>query len=166
MENEIEYMRLHPPRCLGCGPTEPEAGLRDLLIDNLGENSTVFSPVCGCGDRKFFIIRPIDFAATTVICRGCGKERTIFDPRRHGYDGELGHYEGIEFGDTEQFKCSKCRGDKFEVAMAFQYAGETDILEDDDAPSIHPEDLFGWMAIAAKCKECSQIQEVTEAECA
>ena len=166
VDDEMVYMRGHPPRCLGGEVGACSDGLRELLQGELGEHSSCFGVVCECGGTVFAVSRPIECGVTSIKCGGCGKARVLFDPTQYGYDGELGHNAGIELGEVEGYACSKCGKGTCEVAIGFQYSGETDVLKDDDAPDVRPEDLFGWVMVAARCDGCGGIEEVTQMECA
>jgi len=165
MEDEITYMQTHPPRCLGDKIAAPKDVLKDFLRGQLGYESTSFSPVCECGSQKFIVSRPIESGITGITCCNCGITRTLFDPTKHGYDGELGHNADLKLGDNEEYACSKCGNTTCDVAIAFQYSGETDILQEDNPPEINPEDLFGWFMVAAQCNRCGGVEEVAQAEC-
>jgi hypothetical protein len=100
MEDEISYMQTHPPRCLENKVTTPIDTLQDFLRGQLGDNSTSFSPECECGSYKFTMAKPIEysFGVTSITCCDCGKTRTLFDPSKYGFDGELGHNANLELG--------------------------------------------------------------------
>ncbi len=166
MEDEIKYMKGHPPRCLENKTSVPDIDLTSYLQGQLGEESSYFSPKCACGNTVFKTVKPVESGVTNITCSRCGEARILFDPSKHGYDGELGHNDDLEFGSSEDFLCSSCGNAKGEVAIGFQYSGETDILEEEDAPDIQPEDLFSWVLIITKCNKCDLIQEVTQSECA
>jgi hypothetical protein len=166
MENEIEYMRDHPPRCLDglCRPAPDE--LLSFLQKQFGADSTVFTPVCECSQEFVTVSSSEGFSPTSISCSQCGKGRVVFDPTQHGYDGELGHNADTEMATAEPVICSKCGGEHLRLALCFQYSGETDVLEDEDPPDVKPEDLFGWVMIAGQCAKCQAIQEVCQGECA
>ena len=166
MENEMAYMREHPPRCLGGHSQSAPEALQSFLQEQLGPDATVFSPVCECSQGFLKIMSSEDFSPTSISCPKCGKTRVVFDPSQHGYDGELGHNADAEMATPEPIVCSKCGGEGFRLALCFQYSGETDVLEDDDPPDVKPEDLFGWVMIAGQCEKCQAIQEVCQDECA
>jgi hypothetical protein len=166
MVNEMAYMREHPPRCLGGHSQTATEALQSFLQGQLGSDSTVFSPVCECSQALVKILSSDDFSPTSLSCPKCGKTRVVFDPSQHGYDGELGHNEGDEMATPAPVVCAKCGGENLRLALCFQYSGETDVLEDEDPPDVKPEDLFGWVMIAAQCEECQTSQEVCQQECA
>ena len=166
MENEMAYMREHPPRCLDGDAKPASDSLVDYSREQLGDNTTVFTPLCECSNEFVTISSSMDFSPTNIICPRCGKTRTIFDPGKHGYDGELGFNADIVMATPEEIACAKCGNKTFRVALAFQYSGETDVLEEDDSLDIKPEDLFGWIMIVAQCEQCDAVQEVTQHECA
>ena len=166
MTDELEYMEAHPPRCLGgnCLPANDE--LRHEIRKYFGESSTAFSPKCICGATVFTVEWSDYPELLDVVCIKCDSARHLFDAKEHGYDGELGHNEGAEASDTSPFICNACKQSAFQVALGFQYAGETDILEEEAAPKVNPEDLFGCLVVVSKCTACGAVQQVGEAECA
>jgi len=166
MENEMAYMQEHPPRCLGEHSVPPPDALLTFLQKELGEDSTVFTPMCECSRKFLKISSSQGLSPTAIACPKCGKSRVVFDPTQHGYDGELGHNSDLEMGAPEAVVCSECGGDCLRLALCFQYSGETDVLDDDDPPDVRPEDLFGWVMIAAQCEKCQAVQEVSQSECA
>ena len=167
LEDEIAYMKGHPPRCLGDQfKTAPEI-LRSFLQEELGEYSTVFSLVCECSNEFVTITSSgEDFSPTCVTCSKCDKTRIVFDPTQHGYDGELGHNTDLKMSQSEEFLCAECGHNSLQIALCFQYSGETDVLDEDDPPDVNPEDLFGWVMIAGHCEKCSAVQEISQEECA
>lgn len=166
MEDEIAYMKDHPPCCLGGHIKPVPDSLRNYLLEQLGENSTVFCPVCSCGNEFVTISSAEGFSPATIDCPRCGQSRLVFDPTRHGYDGALGHYADPKMAAQTIIPCSHCGNETQQIAMCFQYSGETDVLEDADPPDVKPEDLFGWIMIAGQCESCGTIQEVSQTECA
>jgi len=166
VEDEIAYMRDHPPRCLS-GHARPASGdLCAAVQAQLGDDGTVFSPVCECSNEALVVQSSERLGPFNVRCPKCSATRTIFDPTQHGYDGELGHNTGSEMTTPQERPCSKCGNSTFQVAVGFQFCGETDVLEEEDAPDVNPEDLFGWVIVMARCEECGVIQEIGQVECA
>lgn len=166
MDNEIQYMATHPPRCLGSRVTEASEQLAAKLRDSLGDNSTSFALVCDCSNTELRIKVPECFGVISISCPKCNMERPIFHPLQHGYDGELQHNEGMELEPSSAFKCPDCQSDVLQVAIGFQYSGETDVLEEEDPPDVKPENLFGWLAVVCQCQSCKAIHPITDVECA
>jgi ribosomal protein S27E len=166
MNKEIEYMKEHPPRCLGTHRRPASSELRDFIQKELGRDSTVFTPLCACSNEYLGFRLPEHYGPTAIACPKCSETRVVFDFTKHGYDGELGHNDGLEADPVRTLACTECGHETFEMGFGFQYAGETDILEEDEDIQIKPEDLFGWLMIAAKCAECGHLQTVTNYECA
>lgn len=166
MKDEIEYMRSHPPRCMSGIAMDVNKRHRSFAKGIVGNDTTSFSTICTCGNNKFIINKPVEVGITTIICNACQKNYVLFDPSNHGYDGELGNNAELKFGEIERHKCPKCNQEMANVAVTFQYSGETDILEEDDSIGIFPEDLFGYILITAICKGCENCSVVTECECA
>ena len=163
---EIAYMEKHSPRCLGSLVTLAPPDLRRYIQELLGANTTAFSPICECGNDVAGIAVPSDFGPTEISCAKCGKTRVVFDPRQHGYDGECGNNADVEISESDAHACSRCGNRTFQIALGFQYSGETDILEETDPPKVNPEDLFGWFMAAVRCQKCGNIEKAAEEECA
>ncbi len=80
-------------------------------------------------------------------CAECGHIAALFDPRRQGYDGVLGHGSGYECGDEgEAFLDGPYR-----LAVSLTYNAEAEeLVEIAEEADVKPADLFDWIAIAGK----------------
>ena len=162
-------MRVHPPRCIKPYTGTPTPTLCNYIQNEYGLHTTVFAVRCECGHTQLRIrlARSPRYTAGPiyVVCSKCRTGRLIFDPTKHGYDGELGHNDQSEDYEYYPFLCPKCKGDTFVSAFGFQYSGETDILKHLDV-HIQPEDLFGWCMLAGTCVLCQHTGFIYEMECA
>lgn len=184
MEDELAYMKGHPPRCLGGLSRSPSLELETFLAEHLGAYATIFSAVCECG-AHVLEVESASSGLTEITCAGCSRARMVFDPGQHGYEGELFLREREQRPRVAKSACPECGGATCEVALAFQYSGdETEVLRRDErgpvrrllarlarrllglSPTIQPEDLFGWVTCAARCEGCQAIREVMDHECA
>jgi hypothetical protein len=174
-EEDIAYMRQHPPRCIqGRWITSPPE-VRSAIEETYGQNTTAFAIRCDCGGETFNIAVPDEPTPVFLKCAGCALEFSVFDPTQHGYEGELGNlsygYEDetgtilYEEGSSHPHRCDKCQKEWFKVACGFQYSGETDVLRDESL-EIQPEDLFGGFILAVRCESCGGIALAYEWECA
>ena len=156
----------HPPSCVCAFAVPPPEELRRLIQGDYGDSTTVFGLRCPCGADRFEVALPADgYGTVSTKCVQCGSKTTIFDAAKHGYDGAVGNNRGAEFGPHLPFQCPKCKSSPFRLAAGFQYAGETDILEEYDL-DIEPEDLFGWFVLCGLCTSCRGPNLLTEYECA
>lgn len=165
-EDELKYMQQHAPSCIipdiGAAPSE----LRDLIQNEYGSNTTVFGLRCPCGEDRFEVSLPSEaFGLVNTKCTGCGRQRNVFNPLEHGYDGAVGNNKGVTSGASSVRRCPKCHDGRLWLAAGFQYSGETDILQDGEL-DIKPEDLFGWFVLGGKCSACGATSILTDAECA
>ncbi len=165
MTDDISYFWSHPPRCLDGPSRKTEGALRELLAVELGGHSTAFTPECTCGNSTFVLRASADCPQARIECSSCGTDRVVFDADRHGYNGELGIYQWDSV-EAPIRGCAACAGSAHEIALAFQYSGEADILDEDDSLEIQPEDLFGWVMIAALCRSCGATGLLASYECA
>lgn len=165
MVNELAYMRKHPPRCIKKHAGKPSSQLLAFLRENLGDESTAFAVKCRCGSEQFRISVAEGFGPVSVECSECAKQFVVFDPSLHGYDGELGHNSEIAPAKRREVRCLKCKEDAFHACCGFQYAGETDVLEDKSI-KVKPEDLFGYFLLAGHCSKCGAITNAFDWECA
>ena len=165
-EEEMKYMSTHPPACIGniCIPALDD--VRELILAEYGNNTTVFGTKCSCGANEFILGIPEETGEVNLTCLRCESRYIIFDPELHGYSGALRLFDEETEDELIQFECSECTNERVKITTAYQYAGETDILNEDDAPEINPEELFGWYIVCAECSECGNIEVAYEAECA
>src|SRR5262245_5952231 len=117
-EDDLAYMREHPPRCIKalCVTSPPD--MRQAIEDTYGENTTAFGIHCRCGGETFNIAVPDEPIPVFLRCARCALEFSVFDPTQHGYDGELGNlsygYEDetgailYEEGSSHTHGCDKC----------------------------------------------------------
>lgn len=165
-KDEIEYMANHPPSCLGLDVAPALAELLSLIQGEYGANTTVFGLRCSCGEDRFDVSLPDEgFGLVSTMCTCCGLQRTVFDPLKHGYDGEVGNNHGMELRPSSPSRCPRCKLGPLHLAAGFQYCGETDILEEEKL-DIKPEDLFGWFALGGRCASCGESNILADQECA
>ena len=183
MNDELAYMKEHPPRCLAGAFKPPSPDLEEFLRAQIGAHATIFSAVCTCGSPSV----EVEFGpsgVTEITCADCAETRTVFNPQDYGYDGELGLHRGAVGSPLKKHACPECESASCELALGFQYSGETDVLQSDDrglfkrllerlarrllglTPTLQPEDLFGWVMCAARCGSCGAIRMVVDHECA
>lgn len=166
MNDEFAKMNDTAPRCLGGRTAMAPDVLRQALASQYGPNATVFSPVCSCGETGLAVAAAPQLGPVRISCPTCTSTRVIFDPRVHGYEGELGLDKELSVEPEHPFACPSCGAATFDVAACFQYSGEDEVLEGDDAPDIAPRDLFGWAAFGVRCKNCGVMAQVADVECA
>jgi len=163
-KNEMKYMLEHPPTCIKLNWTKPNKEITEIIQKNFGKNTTTFGIKCTCSNNNLTVF--IDFNGSCKIqCLNCNNEFEIFNITKHGYEGALGERDEEEFNQFRQIECDACKSVGFDVFTAYQYSGETDVLEDDDC-DCKPEDLFGWYAIVLKCKKCGAENKIVDFECA
>ena len=165
VDEELEYMKKHPPRCIRGHTSKVSQDIEEFSQKNYGKNITVFAIKCKCGSPSGKLLVPDEFGPISFKCHECANNMVVFDPAQHGYDGELGHNNEIKKSDSHKYKCVCCGENTFVNACGFQYSGETDVLEDEEL-DIQPEDLYGWFFLMAKCKKCGNIECAYEWECA
>ena len=83
-------------------------------------------------------------------CSSCGHSSVLFDLRRHGYDGVLGHGSGYETGGEGEEEVPLPEG-PFSIEVTFGFSIEMDELREiAEEAGISPSDLFDWITITGK----------------
>jgi hypothetical protein len=172
----VQHALKHPPRCV--------AGLRvNSASPLLGEGPHLgdvarFALRCPCGSTAVRILGyttpsktspegPVFLAPYALGCSDCGAVTELFDPRRDGYDVEIGDcWSLVGEGDRSEFKCSKCGADQMEVVAGFEYSIDDEDLESDEEMGRHPQDFFTWFMLYGRCIACGAVQDVADYECA
>lgn len=100
-------------------------------------------------------------APIEVECPSCAKVTGMFDPRKHGYDGEMQQSAARVFdGCLTRYSDEPC-----EIIVSLSYQGEEFDEFDDDMKS-HLEDYFDTFTVYAKAKDEHAYVQVTDYECA
>src|SRR5688500_12823536 len=96
LQEQRAFYRRHPPRLLERLRVHA-IEMDEEAFDGHGEPvNAIFEVQCPCGSRRFIavgygledgLVEP----PITLECAGCGSERLLFDPARHGYDGAVGN---------------------------------------------------------------------------
>lgn len=123
------------------------------------------SVVCGCGSEKLSIYASsndnINLAPVILECPDCSYRSTIFNPEKHGWDGQIGENCSL-IGESEP----KLQNDLPATIVAeYSYQGEEsyqDIIEDGIS---NPEDYFDVFAVYFVNSE-GNLVEVVSYECA
>jgi hypothetical protein len=165
-DDEMQYMINHAPTCIVNIKTDAINEARNSIQSDFGDNTTVFGIKCNCGNDKVRIIISESNGHVHISCPKCSNTTEIFNPSVHGYEGALGLREkDANEDEAESYICQNCNSTEFVIATGYQYAGETDVLEDDDL-DVKPEDLFGTYIVCVKCVKCGEIEIIYNFECA
>jgi Zn finger protein HypA/HybF involved in hydrogenase expression len=154
-----------PPRCIENNATQSSESLISLIRKDYGENIEAYAIQCKCGETELIPVAPIGMGLVSFNCPSCGDNQLLFDPKRDGYDGELGNNDNMDMEEPVLFICPQCGGEEFSLACAFQYSGEDDVLEDEEIEK-KPQDLFGWFIFAGECVVCGKTTTICDCECA
>ncbi len=172
VDMEISYLQNNPPKCILSFVCEVHSALREELLKEYGLYTTVFGLKCSCGNRRLGVEgKQINQSglplagAIIILCKSCDKRSVIFDPARHGGDGELGYGHTDEELPAKGARCEYCSGDKFELAAGFQYSGDEQKMIEEDKLDKKPEDLFGWFVLRGRCGSCGRDFEIASIEC-
>ncbi len=177
MENQLEYFKNNPPRCLD------NFNVKSVEIDNIEydghgeEMNPFFQLACQCGSSSLSVLgywwknpdngESFFVGPLSTKCLDCKTENDLFDIKYHGYDAELDHgcYSARGEGRPTIFVCPSCNLDIFELLARFEYTGD---LFEDDFPETHgrEKDLFTWFSLHGKCQNCLAATEICEYECA
>lgn len=141
----------------------------------------IFNPVfrlnCKCGEDEFLVHgylwhnehykKDVFISPLRLECTSCQKKTDLFNAEIHGYDREIGFYPGPDDRQDQPnvFDCETCGRVPMQIFVQLEY---TDDLFGDDIPEAdgRQEDFFGWFSVFGLCSECSELQEVTNFECA
>ncbi len=160
------------PSCLQVFKTsEPEQHLQNRF--HLTSEFTSRKILCDCGNHKlsveayktsetkgFFRKTKVDsfWAPAFISCSTCHKKTLIFDPRKHGWDGERGDSCSVaEEGDLVQVNASP---DSVYVSYSYQNLENYEDLQADGVSN--PEDYFDTFALYIGTED----QALFEYECA
>ena len=172
MSNFMEIMWKNPPTTISSIASVSDKKIKKKVISNFGRFTTVFDIKCTCKHEYFKIIgKELDSdykglsGTIKVECDNCKKTFLIFDPLKHGYNGEIG--EGIDHSDYKDkiLSCVYCNFEYFKPSFGFQYSGDEIELIRENHLDIKPQNLFGWFLGFGVCNSCGQINEIISYEC-
>lgn len=168
----MEYFRDHPPACMAPYSSTLDGEVATFLSSYLKYTGVVgFGLKCTCGNRALGL-KGVRLTGTdnlsgsvSIVCEVCSNEGVIFDPTKHGYDGELGQY-GVSFdGDPiGPYHCKSCLGHEFSAGVLLTVARREDDLPDQHS-LMHMEDFFYSFAIISVCTACGRASWAYETEC-
>ncbi len=147
-------------------------------IERKQDHWAYFALGCECGVRNLAVQGyPVDsewkpgtkiFAAPFAVhCAACNHTVELFDPRKHGNDGEEGFGGGITGeGSRVSYSCSRCGETIFELAVGLEYGLEEEDFEDDPSLYDKVQDYFHCFALYGKCCKCGHFEIISDYECA
>lgn len=194
LADPASFFRNHPPRCIAGFHTLPVTlpGVRfdghcpssdsdePVTVAEAENTDSIFLLTCTCGHNKHFVRgyhwRNPDYrGGTTTIfispldlqCAACDRITDLLDTDLHGYDAEVGGIptNGRGLGDFGEFQCRKCGRQPFEVFVRFENFNDV-FNEGNGAFSGREQDLFSWFSAVGKCRNCSQLVQIADFECA
>jgi hypothetical protein len=172
----IQRVLEHPPRCIAGFQVDSASPLLKEMPDSA--DVARFALRCSCGSAAVRVLgcsaadetdnnEHVFLAPLALACSACGAITELFDPRRDGYDAEIGEcWSMTGEGPRSEFRCSGCGAGQMEVAVGFQYPIDDDDFESDEEVAKHPQDFFTWFALCGRCTGCGALQEVANYECA
>ena len=137
-----------------------------VIGDKNDEHSVTGTVHCSCGCEQFEVWESNDRGLVKLVCRKCGKEITVLDSGRHGWDGFVCK---LDFLDRTQplrkYTCPKCGQDAFEVCVMIHSLGKQDFQDFLDKQVSENESFtiddwvngFDWITIAIACADCSYL---------
>lgn len=173
-EELVKMLRTTSPSCLK-GFNNAPAELPEPFDDN---PTSVWRISCTCGGKKgrFLGYSLKDYnskydgpelfiSPLTFECGACKKTTELLDTDRHGYhadvarrDGGLGSAKLRGKGAQQPFVCPGCRGDMFEVTVAFVFWSPDELVEFEDNWA----DLFNVFLCYCNCVVCGQTSMPTD----
>lgn len=170
MDKYKKYFWDNPPKCLKpfVRPLTDQE-IKELDID-VEEFSAGFGIRCLCGHEELNVLGEIETGAekmygpVSIYCSKCRSENLIFDPTKHGHDGEFGQF-GVSFTGQhkKKYKCQSCQNDTFSIVVEVDFTD--DIEEFEEIQKSHVEDYFFWINISTKCNKCNQLDLASSIEC-
>jgi hypothetical protein len=175
-EDDLAYVRSHPPKCLTAFHTSPAVFTGRL--DGHGEPVNSFFEVhCPCGSKEhqvlcYPIVHPdsgdvVLVGPIALRCKKCRRTSELFDAKQHGYDAEHGTAPRRLCGEGERtaFVCPQCQTANFGVVARFEYSSDG-LYDDDEQLIARAEDYFTWFTLLGRCAGCSKETHIVEFECA
>lgn len=166
----IQEIVSRPPKCIG-----PFIAANTTEVDN--SNFVSFNLVCSCGSEEFSVAAT-RIAETTglfeknttytylapivVTCSACGQTAKIFDPRIHGWDGEI-DCSASQVGNEEP---KHCFADPTQIRVTVSYQG-IENYEDLKADGVQNlEDFFDTFSLSTRTNQGGDWIELVNYECA
>ena len=104
-------------------------------------------------------------------CEKCGSRNLVFHPGEHGYDPEAcdsSHTDFSKKSDTRSatYQCETCQTPIHNITVWFSYSD--DIFDEEEFEDFvgREQDLFSWISFEGKCKNCNNLNTITDFECA
>ena len=172
----VQHARKHLPRCIAGFQIASAPSLLKKVPKS--EETAYFALRCRCGSEGSFILgyRVADEAdpdgqlfigPLALECPDCGSVTEMMDPRKDGYDAEIGHCcSMVGEGPRDRFACAKCDGPLMDVVVGLEYGIDEEDLESDENMADHPQDYFTAFALFGRCKSCGAFQDAAQYECA
>lgn len=173
LQATIQRILVTPPACV--------AGAAPILdpgdaVDGVEQFGTHFRLGCPCGSREMAVLcfptkvgsDVLNLAPLALQCTACSKVIEVFDPARHGYDGEVGDGGAGKRGSgaRQPFRCTACGHAAGEPIASFSF-NDPESFET-LPPELHgrEQDTFDWFTLEVKCAGCGEVEYVVDYECA
>lgn len=120
---------------------------------------------CSCNCEYFEVWESNERNIVKLICKECGKEITILDSGKHGWDGFVCKNDFlVRTLPYKKYICPDCERDVFKVVVWISSQGKQDFLDEcvsnDDSFSLDDwVDGFEWIRISISCISCSFKEE-------
>ena len=172
LERQVAFYRAHPPSVLA-GPaiTCAAIDLSDFKFDGHGEPvNSIFELACSCGNKTFTVQGLVEngeaLSPIELDCHGCEALHVVFDARKHGYDGALGHTgndaDEVDWDAIEELQIEGIDA-PYQVIVRLEYP--SDVLGDEQWKS-REHDLFSWITILARDPASGEVGLLFDHECA
>jgi hypothetical protein len=136
-----------------------------------------FRVSCPCGENEVFVLgypvkdegpraQTVLLGPLAIECPKCNKISELMDPRKDGYDGEIGcNCNMTGEGARSRFPCPKCGVSPMLVMPGFSYQHD-DMEEWSEEIGQRPQDFFGAFWLYGGCMRCRGVVSITGFECA
>jgi hypothetical protein len=145
--------------------------LPGFVFDGHGEPvNAVFELSCACGGAGF-TVEGADGAEVqdpfSLRCAACGQETVIFDSRKHGYDGALGHNESLPPPAAERAELiANDIGDSpYRILVRYEYA--SDVMGEESFAEWKGREnaLYTWFTLLARPMSGDAVEAIYDQEC-
>ncbi len=172
LDEQIQYYQANPPSSFNALKLTSSA-LADYPFDGHGEPiNSIFDVACVCGGRNFVAYahdRDDEWRDDPISlkCASCGRESRVFDARKDGYDGALGHNTYIEPRTTDRVELTDVELGAPPYRLVVRFEHLSDVLGGDFSEWKGREsDLYSWFTLVAISRSGEVAATLFERECA
>jgi hypothetical protein len=175
---------IEPPNCLASWVAAPTVGTKIDWDVSEGSENAFFALSCPCGHSElsvisifqphFYLSNQVAYGPIGMRCTACGREADVFNPARHGFDAELGHFppDNDWAESREEFACPSCGKLSFRLTLVLEYPREVVASASSLALAgrsrfqSREQDFFAYFTLVGSCASCVATVTIASVECA